>query len=53
MASLDITVVSCALPVISKQFKAFNNYTWVIVSYLLAQTVVQPSKNNINLFTYK
>jgi len=47
MASLDITVVSCALPVISKQFKAFNNYTWVIVSYLLAQTVIQPTSGKL------
>jgi len=47
MASLDITIVSCALPIISKQFHAFNNYTWVIVSYLLAQTVIQPTTGKL------
>ncbi|ORX50744.1 MFS general substrate transporter [Piromyces finnis] len=48
MASLDITIVSSALPIISKEFKAYNNYTWVIVAYLLAQTVIQPTTGKLS-----
>jgi len=48
MASLDITVVASALPIISKEFKAYNNYTWVIVAYMLAQTVVQPTTGKLS-----
>jgi len=48
MASLDITIVASALPIISKEFKAYNNYTWVIVAYMLAQTVVQPTTGKLS-----
>ncbi|OUM62680.1 hypothetical protein PIROE2DRAFT_51646, partial [Piromyces sp. E2] len=48
MASLDITIVASALPIISKDFKAYNNYTWVIVAYLLAQTVIQPTTGKLS-----
>jgi len=48
MASLDITIVASALPIISNEFKAYNNYTWVIVAYMLAQTIVQPTTGKLS-----
>jgi len=64
MASIDITIVASALPVITTEFNAHDNYTWVIVAYLLANTSLQPSKfknyyilkihkyNNIHYFKF-
>jgi len=52
------------LPVITTEFNAHDNYTWVIVAYLLANTSLQPSKfknyyilkihkyNNIHYFKF-
>jgi len=47
MASLDITIISSALPIINREFKAFNNYTWLIVVYLLSNTVIQPTTGKL------
>jgi len=47
LSSLDITIVSSALPAINKEFNSFNNYTWIIVAYLLANTVIQPTTGKL------
>ncbi|ORX86273.1 MFS general substrate transporter [Anaeromyces robustus] len=43
MASLDITVVATTLPSISKEFNSQENYTWVILAYLLGNTSFSPT----------
>lgn len=48
MASLDITIVATTLPSISRDFNSQDNYTWVILAYLLGNTSISPSKINMN-----
>ncbi|KAG4087944.1 MFS general substrate transporter [Neocallimastix lanati (nom. inval.)] len=43
MASLDITIVATTLPSISKDFNSQDNYTWVILAYLLGNTSISPT----------
>jgi len=43
MSSLDISIVSTALPTISTQFHSKDEYTWVITAYMLGNTSFQPS----------
>eukprot|EP00833_Pecoramyces_ruminatium_P005244 jgi/Orpsp1_1/1179276/evm.model.c7180000068707.1 len=42
MSSLDISIVSTALPTISNQFDSKDEYTWVITAYMLGNTSFQP-----------
>jgi len=42
MSSLDISIVSTALPTISDQFNSKDEYTWVITAYMLGNTSFQP-----------
>src|SRR4051794_2877975 len=42
LASLDSTIVATALPTIVGDLGGFNHLSWVVTSYLLAQTVVTP-----------
>ncbi|KAG4089321.1 MFS general substrate transporter [Neocallimastix lanati (nom. inval.)] len=42
LSSLDMTVVSTALPTIAKEFEDISGYTWVITSYMLSSTAFQP-----------
>jgi len=42
MANLDTTIISTALPRISKEFKIYESYTWIITSYMLTNTAIQP-----------
>lgn len=42
MANLDTTIVSTALPTISKEFYAYESYTWVITAYMITDTAIQP-----------
>jgi len=42
MSSLDISIVSTALPTISTQFHSKDEYTWVITAYMLGNTSFQP-----------
>jgi len=44
MASLDVTIFASALPVITKEIRASENYVNIIVTYLLANIALQPSK---------
>jgi MFS family permease len=39
---LDTTIVSTALPTISKEFYAYESYTWVITAYMITDTAIQP-----------
>jgi len=43
MASLDITIVATTLPSISRDFNSQDNYTWVILAYLLGNTSISPT----------
>jgi len=43
MASLDITIVATTLPSMSNEFHSQDNYTWVILAYLLGNTSMSPS----------
>jgi len=43
MASLDITIVATTLPSISREFNSQDNYTWVILAYLLGNTSISPT----------
>src|SRR5215469_6688425 len=42
MAALDQTIVSTALPTIVGDLGGLNHISWVVTSYLLAQTAVMP-----------
>lgn len=42
MSSLDISIVSTALPTISSDFNSKDEYTWVITAYMLGNTSFQP-----------
>ena len=42
LAALDQTIVSTALPKIIDDLRGFTLYTWVVTSYLLAETAVIP-----------
>jgi len=42
MASLDVTIFASALPVITKEIHAIENYVNIIVAYLLANIALQP-----------
>ena len=42
LASLDQTIVSTALPTIVGDLGGLNNYTWVVIAYILASTVSMP-----------
>lgn len=42
MSSLDITIISTALPKISLEFHAYESFTWVITAYMLTNTAIQP-----------
>ncbi|ORX84148.1 MFS general substrate transporter [Anaeromyces robustus] len=42
MSSLDITIISTALPKISAQFHSYESFTWVITAYMLTNTAIQP-----------
>jgi len=42
MSSLDITIISTALPKISQEFHAYESFTWVITAYMLTNTAIQP-----------
>jgi len=44
MASLDLSIISTALPKISSQFHAYESFTWIITAYMLTNTAIQPSK---------
>src|SRR6185369_9890115 len=42
LAALDQTIVATALPTIVGELGGLERLTWVVTSYLLAQTVVTP-----------
>jgi len=42
MASLDLSIISTALPKISSQFQAYESFTWIITAYMLTNTAIQP-----------
>lgn len=42
IASLDGSIIAIALPQISIELSAANQYVWIANSFLIAQTVVQP-----------
>jgi len=42
MSSLDITIISTALPRISSEFHAYESFTWIITAYMLTNTAIQP-----------
>jgi len=48
LASLDITVVSTALPTIVREFNDVSSYTWVITSYMLSSTSFQPMYGKVS-----
>jgi len=43
MASLDLSIISTALPKISSQFHAYESFTWIITAYMLTNTAIQPT----------
>src|SRR5437763_12919886 len=47
MAALDQTIVSTALPTIVGDLGGLNHISWVVTSYLLAQTAVTPSAGKL------
>ena len=42
MAGLDWTIVVTAMPSISREFNAFDEISWVIISFMLTQTAGTP-----------
>lgn len=42
VAFLDGSIIAIALPKITSELSAANNYVWIANSFLVAQTVVQP-----------
>jgi EmrB/QacA subfamily drug resistance transporter len=42
LSALNQTIVATALPTIGREFGNLDNLSWVIISYLLASTVVAP-----------
>ncbi|PYP76926.1 MAG: EmrB/QacA family drug resistance transporter, partial [Gemmatimonadetes bacterium] len=42
LAALDQTIVATALPTIVGELGGLERLSWVVTSYLLAQTVVTP-----------
>ncbi|KAJ1720458.1 hypothetical protein LPJ53_004909 [Coemansia erecta] len=42
LASLDLTIVTTAIPKISEQFHALNEATWIATAYMLTTTALQP-----------
>jgi len=43
MSSLDISIITTALPTISTEFNSKKDYTWVVTAYILGNTSFQPS----------
>ncbi|CAG8628602.1 1812_t:CDS:2, partial [Ambispora leptoticha] len=48
LAALDRTIVATALPQIASDYKAFNQISWVAMSYLLTKTAFQPAYGKIS-----
>jgi len=46
MSSLDSSIVSTALPTISKDFNT-DDYTWVLTAYFLGDMAFEPSKYDL------
>ncbi|KAJ1719728.1 hypothetical protein LPJ61_006261, partial [Coemansia biformis] len=42
LASLDLTIVTTAIPKISLQFHALSDATWIATAYMLTTTALQP-----------
>ncbi|KAI9505386.1 major facilitator superfamily domain-containing protein [Coemansia spiralis] len=42
LASLDMTIVTTAIPKISQEFDALSDATWISTSYMLTTTALQP-----------
>src|SRR5438132_12942407 len=42
LSAVNQTIVASALPTIGRELGDFHNLSWVIISYLLASTVVAP-----------
>jgi len=42
LAALDQTIVSTALPTIAGDLNGFNQISWLVTAYLLAQTIAMP-----------
>ncbi|KAJ2715532.1 hypothetical protein H4R19_001155 [Coemansia spiralis] len=42
LASLDLTIVTTAIPKISAEFDALSDATWIATAYMLTTTVLQP-----------
>ncbi|KAJ2008170.1 hypothetical protein GGI04_001243 [Coemansia thaxteri] len=42
LASLDLTIVTTAVPKISEQFHALSEATWIATAYMLTTTALQP-----------
>ncbi|KAJ2400042.1 hypothetical protein GGI23_002287 [Coemansia sp. RSA 2559] len=42
VASLDLTIVTTAIPKISQQFDALSDATWISTAYMLTTTALQP-----------
>ena len=42
LAALDQTIVSTALPTIAGELNGFNQISWLVTAYLLAQTIAMP-----------
>jgi EmrB/QacA subfamily drug resistance transporter len=50
MSALDQTIVSTALPHIASDLSGFQQITWIITAYLLAQTIVMPVYGKVGDF---
>ncbi|CAG8556034.1 12999_t:CDS:2 [Ambispora gerdemannii] len=48
LAALDRTIVATALPQIASDYSAFNQISWVAISYLLTKTAFQPAYGKIS-----
>ncbi|KAJ1962791.1 hypothetical protein GGI12_002435 [Dipsacomyces acuminosporus] len=42
LASLDLTIVTTAIPRIAQEFNALSSATWIATSYMLTTTALQP-----------
>ncbi|KAJ2685204.1 hypothetical protein IWW39_004436 [Coemansia spiralis] len=42
LASLDLTIVTTAIPKISQEFSALSEATWIATAYMLTTTALQP-----------
>lgn len=43
MSSLDISIITTALPTISTHFNSREDYSWVVAAYILGNISFQPS----------